>query len=416
MLDAAAVRLVQALALLTLAGCGATRPLAAAIPPAVASPTVVVDLHLHVAMSRAANPLFKGEPGDGILSWNASERLVNQIDEKQLHAAGLRLALGSVWPPFDVRPGRSALNEAINQLYTLKEFGRRRPGFAVVYSAAQARQAIARGRIATVPAIEGGEGILEVDDVDRLWVAGARAITLEHFGNNAMGGAAKGQMVRNILGVKTATLEPLGLTELGRAAVERMMDLGIVIDLAHASDALSRDVLDLTEARGVPVLNSHSGARALLQMERAVPDELAARIVKGGGLVGVTVFDRMVTDVPEAARWQGFVPGTCDEVVAHWLHLAKVTGPEGLVLGSDFNGFITRHPPGGSCPNGIRNAGDLPELWAALIAHGVPREALDGMGEKFLTLIETVESKAKPAARSAARHVRRIDPDLFAAP
>ncbi len=286
----------------------------------------------------------------------------------------------------------------------------------MVSSAAQARKVLAQGQIAILPAVEGCEGVLEVDDVDRLWMAGARALTLMHFKNTALGGAAIGQTARNLLNIKTDALEPEGLTELGKQAVTRMMDLGIVIDLAHASDALSRDVLDLAEARGVPVVNSHSASRAYLVSERSIPDDLAVRIAKGGGLVGVVINDKMSTAVPEAAQWPGFVPQSCDEVVAHWLHLASLVGPESLVLGSDFNGFITRHGVGGSCPKGLRNAGDLPDLWAALEAHGIPHAALDGMGEKFLALVEKVESKSNPAVKATARRVRTVEPDLFAAP
>ena len=60
--------------------------------------------------------------------------------------------------------------------------------------------------------------------------------------------------------------------------------------------------------------------------------------------------------------------------------------------------------------------GDLPALWAALEAHGIPRAALDGMGEKFLRLLEQVEAKADPAARAAAARLRRIDDAPFEAP
>ncbi len=409
------MRLLCALGWVAVAGCAA-RPLANPLPPSVAAVAFGVDLHLHVSMSQAAKPFFKGEPGNGTLSWNSGSRLVNQIDEAQMHASGVKLALGAVWPPFELRPGRTSLDEAVNQLEQLRVFSLRRPGFALVHSTAQAKGEIALGRIAILPAVEGGEGIREVDDVDRLWLAGARAITLVHFGANGLGGAARGQMLRNLLGMKTGGLEPLGLTALGRAAVERMIDLGVVIDLSHASDALATDVLDLAEARGVPVLNSHSGTRELSSMERNISDAIAARIAKGGGLVGVTIFERMLDEVPQTERWPGFVPDSCDEIVAHWLHLAKAAGASSLTLGSDFNGFITRHGAGGSCPHGLRNIGDLGQLWAALEAHGLPRAALDGMGERFWALLQKVESKASPSARAAARRHIRLDADLFAAP
>ncbi len=395
---------------------GCAHPLAEPLPEAQPAPVLAVDLHLHVTMSQGAKPIFRGEPGGVDLATHGSTRLFNQITEPQLHASGLRLALGALWPPFELRPGRRAIDEALHQLQAQREFSLRQPGFAVVRSAAEARLALKRGRIALLPQLEGGEGITEVADVDRLWVAGVRAITVVHFASSAIGGAARGQTVKNVFGITLSGLEPLGLTPLGKEVIARMIALGIVIDLAHSSDALTRDVLEITEPLGVPVINSHSPARALMPMERSISDENAARIARGGGLIGVTVFDKMVSDVAAAERWPGFVPGTCDEVVAHWLYLARVAGAPSLTLGTDFNGFITRHPPGGSCPHGLRNVGDLPELFAALQAHGVPRTALDGMGEQLLTLVEKVEAKADPAAREAARQVRSIDPDLFDAP
>jgi membrane dipeptidase len=377
---------------------------------------VAVDMHLHVSMSQGAKPIFRGEAGSVDLAESGSTRLFNQIDEPKLNASGLRLALGALWPPYNLRPGRTRMDEAVHQLQAQLDFGHRQPGFAVVHSAAQARTALAHGRIAIFPALEGGEGIESVEDVDRLWASGLRAITLVHFASSQLGGAARGQTARNIFGIHLEGLEPMGLTPLGKEVVERMISLGILIDLAHASDAFTRDVLDVTEPRGVPVVNSHSPARALIDMERAISDASAARIAKSGGLVGVTVFNTMVANVPEAERWPGFVPGTCDEIVAHWLYLAKVTGPDALTLGSDFNGFITRHPPGGSCPHGLRNVGDLPELFAALQAHGVPREALDGMGARFLAVVEKVEAHSDPKAKAQASRLRTFDTDLFDAP
>lgn len=403
------------LVLLVVAGC-AGRPLAPVIPPPVPAPRVVADLHLHVSMSDMAKPVFKGEPGKGV-TWDPSTILINQIDEDQLRATGVTLALGSVWPNFNARVGRTQLGEALQGLQALKAFTRRQPGFAFVLSADQARTALARGRIALFPTLEGGESIHEVADVDRLWNAGMRAITLVHFENIKIGGAAKGQIPKNLLGLSTKALEPMGLTPLGRAAVERMFDLGIVIDLAHASDTLANDVLAMAEERGVPVLNSHSVTRTFTPDERSLPDPVAQRIVKGGGIIGVVLNQAMAANTPESARWPGFVPNTCDEIVAHWLHFAKLVGPEHLVLGSDFNGFIPRHPPGGSCPRGIRNTGDLDQLWAALLAHGVPRAALDNMGDTFLALVDKVEAQAKPEARAAARQVeRKTDPGPFDAP
>jgi membrane dipeptidase len=396
-----------------LTGCAtAVLPVTTPKPEAVRAPTLAVDTHLHLSMDRAARPLFQGEPGSGVLSTNPGNRWVNAIDEAALREHGVKLVYGAVWPPFAGRPGRTAFDEAINQLRGLDRFTLEHPGFALVRTAAEARRAIARGAIAVLPQLEGGEGLRSADDVDLLYAEGVRCLTLVHFIGNDLGGAAAGQLARALLhqDVRDRPKEAQGLTPLGRAIVTRMMDLGIVIDLAHASDALAADVLTMTEARGVPVIVSHTGSRALSGMERNLPDELATRIVASGGLLGLSLFVDQL-EVPEhTPHWPGAVPRTCDDVVGHWLHFAQLVGHDALVLGTDDNGSTVRAGPGGLCEDGLGTSRQLGGLWNALVAKGVPLEALDSQGARLLALVEKVEQKAVPLAlRGPLKHAPRVD-------
>lgn len=382
-----------------LCGCATTR----ATPGPVTPLALGADLHVHLTMSHAGGPLIHGEPGDGTLASGSNQRLLNEVEAEHLTAAGVRVLYGAMWPPFRARPGVSTTELSLRQLRLLTDFTMRHPRFAVVDSVAEARRMLAVGRLAVFPQLEGGEALNGVDDVDAVYAGGARVITLVHFISSQLGGAARGQMERAMLRHPAdGATNPEGLTSTGRAVVERMMTLGMVIDLAHASDAVSRDVLALSEAKGVPVIFSHSGARALLNLERNVSDELARRIVAGGGMVGVTLYDSQV-ETPAGAQLSPHVAGTCDDVVAHWKHFASVVPPESLAMGSDFNGFITRPDAGGRCADGIRTTGDLNALWPALEGAGVPRPALDGMGEQVLQMMEKVEAKADVTAQKAAK-------------
>jgi membrane dipeptidase len=365
--------------------------------------TLGADLHLHFTSARAAKPAFFGEPGSGVMADSPRSRLTNQVEAEQLRGAGVRLVLGALWPPIRSRPHRTSLDESVGVLYGLEDFAQQRSGFTFARSAKEARRALAAGQIAVLPQVEGGEGITRVQDVDTLYRAGMRSLTLVHFIDLELGGASWGQSLDVFFGGAHAHgKNPRGLTPLGKSVIERLMDLGVLIDLAHASDALANDVLDLAEARGVPVIASHSGARALMDIERNVSDAMARRVAQTGGAVGVSFFEMQVGEVPESARWPGFQLGTCDNVVAHWLHLAQTAGPEHVMLGSDWNGFIIRGHPGGLCPEGLRHAGDLPRLFAALEKKGVPRAALDGTGEQLLSIVEAVEAKALPEAQARA--------------
>lgn len=392
--------------LLLLLGCAGPRPLFEPRPPATAPLTFGVDTHVHLTMAQGAKPLFKGEPGAGVLTWNPRARLQNQVEEAHLRAAGVKLVFGALWPPNALRPGRSALDESLDQVDALEAFTLRRPGFRVVHSASEIRDAVARGFIAVLPQLEGGEGITSADDVDLLYAAGVRCLTVVHFVDTPLGGAAKGQLAKNLLGLRSPENTAQGLTDLGRAAVERALALGMLLDLAHASEALAREVLDLTEARGVPVISTHTGARALMDMERNTSTALATRIARGGGLLGVSLYDSQI-EVLTGDELPQHQHGTCDDVIAHWLELSKAGGPQAVVLGSDLDSFISRPRAGGRCEHGLRNTSDLPSLFAALEASGIPRTALDGMGDQVLRLLEAVEAKADPAAQTRALGRRR---------
>lgn len=372
------------------------------LPPA-APLTLGVDTHLHLTMSSAAKPVVRGEPGDGILATSPKQRLVNSVTESQLHSTGVRLVFAGLWPPFELRPSRSSLEESLHQLRELDEFTQRRAGFGIANDTKHARRILANGRIAVLPQVEGGEGITKVEDVDALYAGGARVITVVHFVSTQLGAAAHGQVGWALFRSGEGELDAGGLSALGRQVVTRMMELGIVIDVAHASDAFVRDVLSLTEARGVPIVVSHTGARAFVNIERNLSDELAKRIAASGGLIGVTLYDQMLATPQAAFISPQHQPGTCDDLVAHWKHFASVVPPEALVFGSDVNGFITRPAAGGLCPDGVRTYGDINAVWSALVANGVPRSALDGMGERLLRLVEAVESKADPRAQAESK-------------
>ncbi len=81
-----------------------------------------------------------------------------------------------------------------------------------------------------------------------------------------------------------------GLSQAGKDAIKRMVDLGAIIDVAHMSEASIKDTLDIVEPLGVPVMDSHTGVRTPSERgfsERDLRFDAAIRIGKLGGMIGL---------------------------------------------------------------------------------------------------------------------------------
>ena len=87
------------------------------------------------------------------------------------------------------------------------------------------------------------------ENLDILYDCGVRMITLMHYLDNQFGQAM--QKLRE----KT---DGVGLTGLGVELVERMMDLGMVVDVAHAHYPTLKDIAKIAKRNGIPIIDSHT--------------------------------------------------------------------------------------------------------------------------------------------------------------
>lgn len=209
-----------------------------------------------------------------------------------------------------------------------------------------------RGILSTLLVIEGGQ-ILEgsVENLDRYFQLGVRGIGISHFVPNDLGGATYKKKDRR-----------RGLTDLGREVIRRANDLGIIIDLAHASERTIFDVLDMSSA---PVMVSHTGLFGVHPHWRNISDDVLRAVAARGGIVGI------IFQAGNFGPWfDDFLGGrSMDALVAHIMHGVKLVGSEHLALGSDFDGFI-------SPPKGIEDVTDLPLVTAALMERGLSEDDL----------------------------------------
>lgn len=120
-----------------------------------------------------------------------------------------------------------------------------------------------------------------------------------------------------------------GLSDFGKAVVSGCFDLGIAVDLSHASTRSADDIFDLAEAKNGRVLATHSNAYTLCRHSRNLTDDRLRRLAALGGIVGVNLYVRFLSETDECGP---------DDVVRHIEHLAQVMGEDHVALGADWDG------------------------------------------------------------------------------
>ncbi|AKT52207.1 dipeptidase [Arsenicicoccus sp. oral taxon 190] len=214
-------------------------------------------------------------------------------------------------------------------------------------------QAWRDGRLASLVGVEGGHSIGSSLAVLRLLHAlGARYLTLTHNDNTPWADSA------------TDEPEHGGLTAYGLEVVHELDRLGMVVDLSHVSADTMRAALGATRH---PVIFSHSGARAVTDHVRNVPDDVLRTMAAGGGVCCVPFVARFVAADERSA-------GVAD-VVAHLEHVRELVGVEHVGLGADFDG--TTHLAGG-----LGDVSTYPVLLDALRRRGWSRRDLEALGHR----------------------------------
>ncbi len=155
-----------------------------------------------------------------------------------------------------------------------------------VFSYDELLKAVKQHKIAAMFGVEGGHMIEDdLNKLDSLFKRGARYLTLTH--NIAPSWATSAANEVNPNPSKGGALNSegkKGLTEFGKQVVQRMNQLGMMIDVSHAGDQTFWDVIAITTK---PIIASHSSVYSLVPHRRNLKDEQIKAIAKNGGVIQV---------------------------------------------------------------------------------------------------------------------------------
>lgn len=355
--------------------------------------------------------------------WFASEDFDFSKNNKDLRRSKIDIprmkegGLDAVWlaaflgqgprnPEYNLRAKLEA-EKIIEDIYRVAEETKDETGIAL--TPADAYQLEKEGKRALYIGIENGYPIgTDLSLVKSFYDRGARYITLCHTSNN------------DICDSSTDDEEHGGLSDFGKEVVTEMNDLGMLIDVSHISDKSFYDVLELTK---VPVIASHSCARAICDSPRNLTDEMLVKLAENGGVIQMCILSAYVKPQPpnlqkdsaiaalrkkyrnfqelseeemEQARIEWYTlhdkypseKAFVTDVVDHIDHIVKVAGIDYVGIGTDFDG-------GGGITD-CNDASELGRITLELVKRGYTEEEIIKIwGGNFMRVFDEVINYTK---------------------
>ncbi|WP_345162263.1 dipeptidase [Nibribacter koreensis] len=324
-------------------------------------------------------------------------------DLARLKKGGMDLQVFAVFCDETYGPGR-AFSFANAQIDSLEAVAKRNPDkLQVVYSPEQMQAAIKAGRIAALTGVEGGHMLEEkLENVNHFYQRGVRYLTLTWNNSTTWASSAADEVKGN--GRK-------GLTDFGRQIVQRMNQVGMIVDLSHVGEKTFYDVLQTSTK---PVLVSHSCAAALCPHSRNLTDDQLKALAKNGGVVHLNFFSEFLdstynqrvksfigahqNDIKaleekgitgpalRAALYRQFPKETAtlnppiSVLIDHIDHVVKVAGIDHVGLGSDYDGIS-------SAPTGLEDVSTYPLITKALLERAYKKKDIEKiLGGNFLRI------------------------------
>lgn len=176
-------------------------------------------------------------------------------------------------------------------------------------------QGLAKDQVGVVLTLEAATPIgNDIDRLDILYGLGLRLSGLVYSQSNQLGS-----------GLSEAG--DAGLTMLGASAVQRMNELGIIIDVSHSGD---QTALDAVRKSTHPVTITHAGSRGLWPSSRMKPDDVIKAIAQSGGFIGIEA-------APHTTVSRNNPRHSLESVMEHLEYCIELVGIDHVAFGPDTN-------------------------------------------------------------------------------
>ena len=252
----------------------------------------------------------------------------------------------AIFVPDEVR-GKAAEEYFDQNSAYLKSLIKKQPHLAAqAFSGEDVERITGEGKCALILSAESGACLGgRLERVEELYEAGVRFLGLVWNGENELGSGHSN--------------EKRGLTEFGRQVIRRMEQLSMIVDVSHLNDRGFDQVCEVGER---PFIATHSNLRSVAGHMRNLTEDQFQEIVRRGGLVGINLCRRFLSD-------EGV--GDEEDIFRHVYRMLELGGENVIACGSDFDG------------TDVFSTLDRPEKFAAvseyLVKRGIRQEDVKKM-------------------------------------
>jgi microsomal dipeptidase-like Zn-dependent dipeptidase len=301
-------------------------------------------------ISRVAN--YQG-PGDS-----------PSVTEQQMREGEVGVALSMLYQPFNeidltesygAPPRGSYFNDLVDQRQTVEDYVRDHAGeIAIAHSVSELDSLLHGGVPILIHAVEGGFQLgrdpAEVRrNVQELAGLGIAYVTVAHlfFRDVATNAPALPFLPDWLYNLAFPQGKGQGLTPLGHAVIDAMVDEGILIDITHMRAQSIKDVLAQLDARdparAIPVLATHMAYR-FGGLQYSFDDETIQAVAARGGVLGCILCEHFMTSGLSVAS---SLEGSLEALCRHIDKIHELTGSyDNIGIGSDLDGYIKPALPG----------------------------------------------------------------------
>jgi membrane dipeptidase len=300
--------------------------LAASLSTAPLAAQITFDPHLDL-------PTDALSPG-----WNGKSDPSSQFDLDRARTGGLSaaaVALFVVQGPRDAASLVQAQHELVARDAAIHAIYERNPTIAArALSPADVRRNIATHRFSIVESLLNAWPLGDdLDALDHWFGRGVRILGFVHAGNNQWADSSRPAFKRGDRADQNG-----GLSSLGKKAVTRLNDLGVLIDVSQLSDAAFDQDLALSRA---PVIASHSDIRSLVPNDRNLTDAQLDALKGRGGVIAINAFSHYLRKPPAVATSTSTAAPEVHASVADLVdaidYAVKRIGIGHVAISSDFN-------------------------------------------------------------------------------